>query len=455
MADTIRYFGDPVPATYPNGEPIIVNGRRLLIPQNFDLQTQINAASNFKSPQRLDSLWRWLWFLDHFPPGSSGDPQRRAGYSGGFDPRYTDAGNYGYGLSAAAAGFSLDEALKNASGVNQLETGKSIPSANAGAIRQAYDDYAARRFPDIDHEAGKAYSDSVRASDFANAVPFMVSEPVNKLARATAAGLSHLESFVHDVPKTDEQRYAKAHWGDLNSPDAKEFMANFQQAFGGYPQHVDVDQLQPLPADGRIPSGKDVSLFVGRNGEVLTYARPPAPGGTGALRGIYGLDGGPNGAGSTGLDFFRDGPRDRRRSGLTRRPPTIRLAESMSLCRTVPRSTGGTIQSTDSSEGSRTMPIPAVATIRPRNDLGMSPPMLSQCRPSARRLPTHLSLIPVHRPCRLLQPPILLLRNLLLKDRFGNRAPFFQPARRFVPFFRCLLRSLPLQHNRTRAAAAS
>jgi hypothetical protein len=84
-------------------------------------------------------------------------------------------------------------------------------------------------------------------------------------------------------------------------------MANFQQAFGGYPQHLDLDLLQPLPADGSIPSGKDVSLFVGRNGEVLMYPRNPAPGGTGALRGIYGLDGGSNGVGSTGVDFFRDG----------------------------------------------------------------------------------------------------------------------------------------------------
>ena len=56
---------------------------------------------------------------------------------------------------------------------------------------------------------------------------------------------------------------------------------------------VDLDKLHPLPADGSIPSGKDVSLFVGRNGEVLYYERDPAPGGTGALRGIYGLDGAP------------------------------------------------------------------------------------------------------------------------------------------------------------------
>jgi hypothetical protein len=85
------------------------------------------------------------------------------------------------------------------------------------------------------------------------------------------------------------------------------FMRSFQQAFGSYPQHLDIDLLHPLAADGSIPSGKDVSLFVGKNGEVLVYAKPPAPGGTGAFRGIYGLDGAPNGKGSTGMDFFADG----------------------------------------------------------------------------------------------------------------------------------------------------
>jgi hypothetical protein len=122
---------------------------------------------------------------------------------------------------------------------------------------------------------------------------------------------------------------------------AKAFMANFEQAFGSYPQHVDLDKLHPLPADGSIPAGKDVSLFVGRNGEVLTYEREPAPGGTGALRGIYGLDGSPGdtkslpgvagldraskgsgplglapeGSGSSGMMFFEDG---------TPRPVSIR-----------------------------------------------------------------------------------------------------------------------------------
>ena len=73
----------------------------------------------------------------------------------------------------------------------------------------------------------------------------------------------------------DVERYALEKWGDLNLPEAKAFMANFEQAFGSYPQHVDLDKLHPLPADGSIPAGKDVSLFVGRNGEVL-YLRARA-----------------------------------------------------------------------------------------------------------------------------------------------------------------------------------
>jgi hypothetical protein len=44
MADNITYFGDPVHATDRDGKPIVVNGRPLLIPENFDLQNEINAA---------------------------------------------------------------------------------------------------------------------------------------------------------------------------------------------------------------------------------------------------------------------------------------------------------------------------------------------------------------------------------------------------------------------------
>ena len=278
MADTTTYFGNAVPATYPDGGPIIVNGRPLLLPQNFDLRTQINAA-RFQSTQNLGSLAGW--FYEHYAPGSSGDPQRQAGYSGGFDPTYTDGGNYGYGLSAAAAGLNLDLALLIASNVNFAETGKPLSLVNERAIRQAYGDYVAKRFPDIVHEAGKAYIDSVSDSDAANAKL----ATANVLKNARADIYSHAKNyFFPQVTETDVQRYAKAHWGDLNSPDAQAFIANFQQAFGSYPKHLDLDLLHPLTADGSIPSGKDVSLFVGRNGEVLTYPRTPAPGGTGALR---------------------------------------------------------------------------------------------------------------------------------------------------------------------------
>jgi len=99
MADTITYFGKAMPATYPDGSPIIVNGRPLLIPEKL----RSADADQCGSLQQSGGLPA-SWFLRHYLPSSSGDPQRQAGYSGGFDPRFTDAGNYVFGLSAAAAG---------------------------------------------------------------------------------------------------------------------------------------------------------------------------------------------------------------------------------------------------------------------------------------------------------------------------------------------------------------
>ena len=278
MADNITYFGDPKRATFPNGQPIVVNGRPLLIPENFDLQNEINAAHYASTrPEGPDS-----WIKAHYSHGSAGDPQRQAGYSGGFDPRYTDGGNYGFGLGKAAAGYSVDDATKQARLFNKLfGSGKALPKENENAIRQAYQDYQDGRFLKPDMAKGEVYVRATQARD-------------NENFPRTIAGsvLNHGESFF--TPKrTDVERYALGKWGNLDSPEAKAFMANFEQAFGGYPQHVDLDKLHPLPADGSIPSGKDVSLFVGRNGEVLYYERDPAPGNAGALRGIYGLDGSP------------------------------------------------------------------------------------------------------------------------------------------------------------------
>ncbi len=302
----------------------MVNGRPLLIPENFDLQNEINAAhysaTQPKGPQS--------WFEAHYSQGSAGDPQRQAGYSGGFDPRYTDAGNYGFALSKAAAGYSVDEAIKQAKRFNAwFGTGKALPKVNENAIRQAYQDYQDGRFLKPDAAKGEIYVGATKARD---------SENITK----TVAG--PLSRWLSAKPEPrDVERYALAKWGDLNAPEAKAFMANFEQAFGSYPQHLDLDKLHPLPADGSIPSGKDVSLFVGRNGEVLYYERQPAPGGTGALRGIYGLDGAPGdtkslpgvvgldrapkgsgppglaseGSGSSGMMFFEDG---------TPRPASIR-----------------------------------------------------------------------------------------------------------------------------------
>lgn len=235
------------------------------------------------------------WFFDHFQPGGRGDPQRQTGWSGGFDARFRDAGNYGYGTSAAAAGLGLDHALNAAAGFNKFGTGKSLPAVNERAIRQGYGDFATRFLP-VNKAAGQAYLDSVKESDRAN-----------RRSKVEIGFDDARDAVKRQFSTPDVKRYALKKWGDLNSPDAQAFVANFQQPFGGYPQHLDLDLLQPLSVDGRIPNGKDVSLFVGRNGEVLVYARPPAPGGTGALRGICGLDGGESRSGSTGLNFFQDG----------------------------------------------------------------------------------------------------------------------------------------------------
>ncbi len=92
-------------------------------------------------------LGRESWFSRHYAQGSSGDPQRQAGYSGGFDPRYTEGGNYAFALSAKVAGYSLDKAIERATQFNQTAgTGKTLPKVNKNAIRQAYQDYQEGRF---------------------------------------------------------------------------------------------------------------------------------------------------------------------------------------------------------------------------------------------------------------------------------------------------------------------
>src|SRR5579864_3268583 len=165
MADTTTYFGKAVPATYPDGTPIIVNGRPLLLPENYSLQQQIDAAHFQATRGPIAEPFVWAWFSNHFPPGGSGDPQRQAGWSGGFDARFTDAGNYGYGLSAAAAGLSVDDALLMASPVNRSGTGKPLPVVNETAIRQGYNDFAAKRFPNVSAEGSTDGSSRCFSSD--------------------------------------------------------------------------------------------------------------------------------------------------------------------------------------------------------------------------------------------------------------------------------------------------
>src|SRR5690349_20004596 len=69
-------FVDPVRATLPEGKPVIVNGRPHLIPDNLDLQNEMNAARY--AATQVHGLSSW--FPSHYAHGSSGDPQRQAGY---------------------------------------------------------------------------------------------------------------------------------------------------------------------------------------------------------------------------------------------------------------------------------------------------------------------------------------------------------------------------------------
>jgi len=295
MADPLRFFGKAVRATDAKGNPIIVNGQFLQIPENFSLQSQIDAAHQMTKGNGE----RWL--EGHFPQGATGDPQRQEGYFGGFDPRFTDAGNYAFGLTAAAKGFKPEYALTKAETFNRyFGSGKPLPKANESAIRQAYADHDAGRFTAPDDVNGAAYAKSVHDRDV-NAYWLTV---LGKLSLQQAG-----------VDLSDAEQYAQKTWGSLDSSAAQAFVGNFRDAFKSYPRHVDLDRLAPLAPDGTMPKDKDVVLFVGKDGQVMTYARDLATPGTGELRGIYGLvpdtydhDGRAiHSEVGTNLNFFNDG----------------------------------------------------------------------------------------------------------------------------------------------------
>lgn len=71
------------------------------------------------------------------------------------NPDYIDFGNYNYGVVAAAAGYSFDDAMIAAGIVNLTGTGdKSGPwwnsSRNLPLIKQGYDDYKTGKIIPLD-----------------------------------------------------------------------------------------------------------------------------------------------------------------------------------------------------------------------------------------------------------------------------------------------------------------
>ncbi len=93
-------------------------------------------------------------------------------------------------------------------------SGKALPKENENAIRQAYQDYQDGKFLKPDAAKGKIYVDATEARD---------KENFRRLG-------SPSPSRSPTPERTDVQRYAFEKWGNLDSPEAKAFMANFEQA---------------------------------------------------------------------------------------------------------------------------------------------------------------------------------------------------------------------------------
>jgi len=109
------------------------------------------------------------------------------------------------GLSAAAAGYSVDQAIENANLVNKtVGVGKTLPKVNENAIRKAYQDYEKKRFLDPNPAKGEIYVRATQARDYEN------------YSRMFAGSLSHrIETYL--TPKrTDVERRSVANGDDMD-----------------------------------------------------------------------------------------------------------------------------------------------------------------------------------------------------------------------------------------------
>jgi hypothetical protein len=108
----------------------------------------VNLASNAKEAKGWMGITASAHMAKKFRRGGDWDYQRTFGSGGKVNPIYINIGNYNYGVVAAAAGYTLDEA-QAATGIVNL-TGRGTKSAeyyggnprNAGWIAKGWRAYS-------------------------------------------------------------------------------------------------------------------------------------------------------------------------------------------------------------------------------------------------------------------------------------------------------------------------
>jgi len=123
-----------VEARYPNGVSVenARTGGPLLMPQTTSLTGNIRIGETLI--RGLPPGLRGAVMATLFAPGGDMDYQRTFSDNGNVVPELIDAGYYNFGVVAAAAGYSLTDALRGAGAANQLGSGdKSGPYGTNGA----------------------------------------------------------------------------------------------------------------------------------------------------------------------------------------------------------------------------------------------------------------------------------------------------------------------------------